>query len=133
MSKSVKVTLFIILLLTIDQITKILVKTNMNLYEDIQIFKWFHIHFIENPGMAFGITLGSKTVLTLFRPHLCRSHRQYYRLYVLRTDILRKYSLGSGYVDALGWRLRFVPVGQGSRYGILPDIHIPCVGAFSGR
>ena len=67
MSKSVKVTLFIILLLTIDQITKILVKTNMNLYEDIQIFKWFHIHFIENPGMAFGITLGSKTVLTLFR------------------------------------------------------------------
>lgn len=67
MSKSVKVTLFIILLLTIDQVTKILVKTNMNLYEDIQIFKWFHIHFIENPGMAFGITLGSKTILTLFR------------------------------------------------------------------
>ena len=67
MSKSVKVTLFIILLLTIDQITKILVKTNMNLYKDIQIFKWFHIHFIENPGMAFGITLGSKTILTLFR------------------------------------------------------------------
>ena len=76
--------------------------------------------------MAYGIYL-------LCMPHLCRSHRQYYRLYVLRADILRKYSLGSGYVDALGWRLRFVPVGQGSRYDILPDIHIPCVGAFSGR
>lgn len=67
MKKSLKATLFILLLLTIDQFTKILVKTNMNLYEDIRIFNWFYIHFIENPGMAFGITLGSKTFLTVFR------------------------------------------------------------------
>ncbi len=67
MKKSLKVTLFIITLLAIDQITKFLVKTNMTLYQDIPIFSWFHIHFIENPGMAFGLTMGSKTFLTIFR------------------------------------------------------------------
>ena len=53
MKKSIGTVLFIVLLLAIDQITKILVKTNMVLYGDIEIFGWLHIHFIENPGMAF--------------------------------------------------------------------------------
>lgn len=67
MKKSLKVTLFILLLLVVDQIIKFLVKTNMALYEEIKIFEWARIYFIENPGMAFGITLGSKTFLTIFR------------------------------------------------------------------
>lgn len=67
MNKATKVTIFILLLIAIDQITKFLVKTNMTLYQDIPIFSWLHIHFIENPGMAFGMTLGNKTFLTLFR------------------------------------------------------------------
>ena len=67
MKKSISTVLFIVLLLAIDQITKILVKTNMFLYGDIEIFGWLHIHFIENPGMAFGLVLGNKIFLTLFR------------------------------------------------------------------
>lgn len=35
--------------------------------EKIEIFSWFKIYFIENEGMAYGITLGSKLFLTLFR------------------------------------------------------------------
>ncbi len=67
MSKYSKTTLFVLILLAIDQASKIWVKTSMSLGEDITIFNWFHIVFIENPGMAFGITLGSKLFLTLFR------------------------------------------------------------------
>ena len=64
------VTLLIVLLLIIDQVTKLLVKCNMSLGESIYIFDWFQIHFIENPGAAFGMALGGvwgKIVLTVFR------------------------------------------------------------------
>ncbi|MDR0830953.1 MAG: lipoprotein signal peptidase [Prevotellaceae bacterium] len=67
MTKKLKVTLFIALLLIIDQIIKILVKTNMTLGESIKIFSWFQILFVENNGMAFGMEFGSKIILTLFR------------------------------------------------------------------
>jgi len=67
MKKLVKISLFISLLLVIDQIIKILVKINMPLNSSIHIFDWFQIHFIENNGMAFGMSFGSKTILTLFR------------------------------------------------------------------
>ena len=68
MNKSVKISLFIVLLLLTDQIIKILVKTNMNLGESIPVFgSWFQILFIENNGMAFGMSFGCKTILTLFR------------------------------------------------------------------
>ena len=67
MRKSIKISLFIVLLLVIDQIIKILVKTNMNLGQSIHVFSWFQIYFVENNGMAFGMSFGSKTILTLFR------------------------------------------------------------------
>ena len=57
----------IFLLLFIDQLSKIWVKTHMGLYESIDIANWFKIYFVENPGMAFGIELGGKLFLTLFR------------------------------------------------------------------
>ncbi|MBR5324661.1 MAG: lipoprotein signal peptidase [Muribaculaceae bacterium] len=53
--------------LIIDQISKFLVKTNMFLGEEIDVFSWFKILFVENNGMAFGLELGSKLFLTLFR------------------------------------------------------------------
>lgn len=53
--------------IVIDQILKIWVKTSFYIGEDVEIFSWFHLRFIENPGMAFGMTLGSKLFLTLFR------------------------------------------------------------------
>ena len=54
-------------ILVIDQLIKIWVKTNMTLHESIRIADWFFISFIENNGMAYGMQLGSKLVLSLFR------------------------------------------------------------------
>ena len=51
----------------IDQIIKILVKTNMYMHEVIEITPWFKILFTENSGMAFGIELVDKIFLTSFR------------------------------------------------------------------
>lgn len=59
--------LLILVLLVIDQASKIWVKTSMIEGERIEIFSWFRIYFIENEGMAYGITLGNKLFLTLFR------------------------------------------------------------------
>ena len=59
--------LVVLLLLICDQSSKFWVKTNMQLYESIDVFSWFKIYFIENPGMAFGIELVDTYILTLFR------------------------------------------------------------------
>ncbi len=59
---------FIVLL--IDQVSKIYVKTHFKLDEYVLVFDWFRIHFIENEGMAWGAKIpGSygKLFLTLFR------------------------------------------------------------------
>ena len=39
----------------------------MQLYDSIRVTDWFHIYFIENNGMAFGMELFGKLFLTLFR------------------------------------------------------------------
>lgn len=57
----------VMVILLIDQIIKIWVKTNMTLHEQIEIFSWFKIVFIENNGMAYGMEIGSKLVLSIFR------------------------------------------------------------------
>jgi signal peptidase II len=61
------VTLIVMGILLIDQLIKIWVKTNMTLHEQIEILSWFKIVFIENNGMAYGMELGSKLALSLFR------------------------------------------------------------------
>ena len=65
--KRLLVVLLVLMLLVVDQAIKIAVKTNMHLYESIWIADWFQIHFIENNGMAFGMSFINKYVLTLFR------------------------------------------------------------------
>ena len=57
----------VFLVLLIDQIIKIAVKTNMRIGDDIVITDWFLIRFIENNGMAWGMELGSKLFLSVFR------------------------------------------------------------------
>jgi signal peptidase II len=51
----------------IDQLIKILVKTNMYMHEVIDVTSWFKILFIENRGMAFGMEIMDKLFLTSFR------------------------------------------------------------------
>lgn len=68
---SLKKSIFIIILiLLIDQISKIYIKTHFSLYEEIKVFEWFRIIFVENEGMAWGAKIPGeygKLVLTLFR------------------------------------------------------------------
>ena len=70
-SKGGRLILLGAVLVLVDQLIKILVKTNMTLGEHFSVFgDWFQILFIENKGMAFGMSFGGvigKYVLTLFR------------------------------------------------------------------
>ncbi|MEN8201708.1 MAG: lipoprotein signal peptidase [Bacteroidota bacterium] len=71
MSITRKSILIIGLILMADQALKILVKTHMTLYQQIPFLgNWGILHFVENNGMAFGLSLpGSlgKILLTSFR------------------------------------------------------------------
>ncbi|HEC44068.1 MAG TPA: lipoprotein signal peptidase [Bacteroides sp.] len=67
-----KKAIFLILgVLLIDQVLKIVIKTNMTIGEEVHVIgNWFILHFTENNGMAFGLDLpgnNGKIFLTLFR------------------------------------------------------------------
>lgn len=60
----------IILVLLIDQVSKIYIKTSFILGDGFDVFSWFEIHFVENEGMAWGAKIPGeygKLILTLFR------------------------------------------------------------------
>ncbi len=59
--------LLIVLLLLADQVIKVWVKTHMHLGDSFYITRWFRITFIENNGMAYGMSFIYKPLLTLFR------------------------------------------------------------------
>ena len=62
--------LLIVLILLIDQVSKIYIKTNFVLGEEVRVFDWFKILFVENEGMAWGARIPGeygKLILTLFR------------------------------------------------------------------
>lgn len=65
--KGLIVCLTIIVALVIDQLIKFEVKTTMPLGGQIHVADWFYIKFIENNGMAYGMTFINKPVLSLFR------------------------------------------------------------------
>ncbi len=65
-----KASLLILLVLIIDQVSKIYVKTHFALGDSYEVFSWFKIHFVENEGMAWGVKipgLYGKLFLSLFR------------------------------------------------------------------
>lgn len=65
-----KASFLIILVLLIDQISKIYIKTHFMLGEEVPVFDWFRILFVENEGMAWGTKIPGeygKLFLTLFR------------------------------------------------------------------
>lgn len=72
LKRSYLLIIIVLLVLFLDQALKIWVKTNMEYGEYFTLlgFDWARIHFVENPGMAFGIELGGdygKLALSLFR------------------------------------------------------------------
>lgn len=72
MKKSLKVFIVVLLVLVIDQGLKVWIKTNLSYGQEISILglSWAKLHFVENNGMAFGLSLGGfygKLALSLFR------------------------------------------------------------------
>jgi signal peptidase II len=62
--------LLILLILVIDQVSKIYIKTHFMLGEEVKVFDWFRILFVENEGMAWGAKIPGaygKIILTSFR------------------------------------------------------------------
>ncbi|SDG89235.1 signal peptidase II [Psychroflexus sediminis] len=65
-----KASLFILIILVIDQVSKIYIKTHFMLGEEVRVFDWFRILFVENDGMAWGAEIPGaygKILLTSFR------------------------------------------------------------------
>ena len=71
LSKGTKLFILGAVLVVLDQIIKVLVKTNMSLGETIDVLgDWFKLHFVLNKGMAFGMAFGGvwgKVFLSVFR------------------------------------------------------------------
>lgn len=72
MKRSLQVTLIIVLVLLIDQFSKFYIKTHFEYNQDYSILglSWARLHFVENEGMAFGITFDwayGKLLLSSFR------------------------------------------------------------------
>lgn len=63
------------MLVLLDQVVKMLVHANLEVGEKIEVFSWFNLCYVENPGFAFGMQLGSgggsvdwgKIILSIFR------------------------------------------------------------------
>lgn len=59
------------IVIVIDQTSKMLVFNNMELHQEINVLgDWFRLHYLLNPGMAFGIRWENefgKLALTIFR------------------------------------------------------------------
>jgi len=69
MKKSSVAIIIIFFLIVLDQIVKVLVKTHV-LENGPVLGHWFYIHFVENEGIAFGISFGNnagKLLLSLLR------------------------------------------------------------------
>ena len=70
-SKGARLLMLGVLLVVVDQVIKVLVKTNMSLGEVIPVFgDWFRLCFVENEGMDFGMKFGGavgKFILSFFR------------------------------------------------------------------
>lgn len=113
----------VLLILIIDQASKIWVKTSMVPYDEgsIQIASWFKIYFVENPGMAFGWTFGGdgesgkqfgKLFLSLFRI-IAIGFIGYY----LTRIIKKNYSAGFVVCIALIWAGAFGNIIDSVFYG----------------
>ena len=69
--KKIHIVIIVLLVLIADQVLKIYIKTTFPLNTSkIVADNWFHLYFVENPGMAYGWKFGGnlgKMALTIFR------------------------------------------------------------------
>ena len=104
----------------------------MRLHESIRITDWFYISFIENNGMAYGMTIINKLVLSIFRIvaisvlgyYLCRQIKLGARNFYIACLALVWAGAAGNLIDCMFYGLifnasspyylsYFVPFGQG--------------------
>lgn len=100
-------TTIILSILICDQILKWYIKTNFMIGESYKIFDWFYIYFIENEGMAFGITLYEgeigKVILSLLRVAAAIAIAWYlYKLIVKAENIILVTAISFIWAGAVG-------------------------------
>lgn len=128
-------TIIIVVAIIIDQATKIWVKTHFYYGEQVEVASWFKILFIENNGMAFGMELGSKTVLTWLR--IIFSVLFIYYLYKIRrrTDLPRGFVACIAFITAgaIGNVIDCVAYGQLFNDPIAPQVaqFLPSEGGYA--
>ncbi|GHT39399.1 lipoprotein signal peptidase [Bacteroidia bacterium] len=88
-NKGLWATAIVVLILVLDQVLKIWIKTHLALYEDIRITDWFILRFVENDGIAMGMEIMNKLFITIFR--IIASGAVIYYLCQL---VKRNYSMG---------------------------------------
>ena len=126
--------------LFIDQLIKIYIKTHFALGEFVLPFggDWCQIHFVENPGMAFGLQLGGsfgKLLLSLFRVVAVG-----FLAYYLRSLFKEKVHFGFICCVALVWAGAFGNIIDSAFYGLLfsesgihtPALMLPSGGGYAG-
>ena len=73
-----KIYIISLILLTLDQLVKLLVKSNFKLHEELELIpNFFSLHYLQNDGAAFSI-LQNKTYLLVIVAIICLSIMVYY-------------------------------------------------------
>lgn len=123
----------VIVLLVIDQIIKLYIKTHFCLGESVRVTDWFYIEFVENNGMAWGMSFIGKFWLSLLRTaaivaliwylHRIISQGKHRLLYVVLVALVLTGAVGN-MIDSMFYGLMFtasspyyvsysVPFGEG--------------------
>ena len=110
------VTAMIVVLLIIDQVIKLYVKTHFCLGESVRVTDWFYIEFVENNGMAWGMSFIGKIWLSLLRTvaivviiwylHKIIKQGTYRLLYILLVSLVLTGAIGN-MIDSMFYGLIF--------------------------
>lgn len=91
LSPGMTATLVALAVILVDQIVKIWVKTHFYLGESVQVLPFFELRFVQNNGMAFGMEIGSKLLLTVFRIVVVSALVWYMVRIARKSDVCRGY------------------------------------------
>lgn len=110
------VTAMVLALLVIDQIIKVYIKTHFCLGESVRVTDWFYIEFVENNGMAWGMSFIGKFWLSLLRTvaivvlvwylHKIISKGTYRKVYIYLVALVLTGAIGN-MIDSMFYGLMF--------------------------